>query len=674
MKFTAVVSAGLAAALSCRCYAFSPVARINSIAPSRLSSPSSLSAEDGNDAASSSALLDPPKSEAVAAGYSSAADAGKSLTQRIMERTSSSAQAGGAGGASTWDAFQRAESNWSRLKSSRAFDYDATRIDNPGVPPPQLFVTDDGAAGNPKCWARLRSSSESKSDLDYDVTICGGTLGIFIAMALQLKGVRVAVVEAGKLMGREQEWNISLKELEELVEMGVLTNEDLEEAITTEFPGCRAGFKNSEVTPLEGSYFDNEIGYECFTPGVLNLGISPSILIANVAKRFQAAGGTVLERSPLKGIVVSESMGAALDMGEDAEPITARLVLDCMGNASPVSRQQRHGLKPDGVCAVVGSCAGGYDKESNLIGDIIYTNTEIQDKGTNGQLQYFWEAFPVGIGRKGKEPGSSDVKTTYMFTYMDASEDRPSLTTLMDDYWEQLPIYQPSISDVERDLDVKRVLFAYFPTFTDSPLKPQWRRLLAVGDASGIQSPLSFGGFGALTRHLDRISSAIAEAVEHDLLHKSDLGAINAYTPNLSAAWMFQKAMSARVGKKVNPKFVNRLLATNFDVMNDMGPRTMMPFLQDVVRIDGLAGSLARSFVADPMFMPEIVAHVGIPTLADWLGHVAMIATYNALHNVAAPIITPFVDKMEDSRERFLWRRRMDAWKFGSGNDYVFEE
>ena len=35
-----------------------------------------------------------------------------------------------------------------------------------------------------------------------------------------------------------------------------------------------------------------------------------------------------------------------------------------------------------------------------------------------------------------------------------------------------------------------------------------------VGDASGIQSPLSFGGFGALTRHLHRLQAAISEALE----------------------------------------------------------------------------------------------------------------------------------------------------------------
>ena len=241
----------------------------------------------------------------------------------------------------------------------------------------------------------------------------------------------------------------------------------------------------------------------------------------------------------------------------------------------------------------------------------------------------------------------------------------------MDDYWDLLPIYQPSIKDPETDLDVKRVLFAFFPTYRDSPLQPEWSRVLAVGDASGIQSPLSFGGFGALTRHLERISNAIVEALENDCLHKDDLSAINAYTPNLSAAWMFQKAMSVRVGQNVDPKFVNRLLATNFEVMDEMGMDTMVPFLQDVVCIDGLVGSLAKLFVANPSFMPQTVNHVGIPSLVDWIGHVSMMTLYSVLHATATPVMTPFVDSMEYPGQKFQWRRRMEAWKFGSGSDYI---
>jgi hypothetical protein len=166
----------------------------------------------------------------------------------IIVRCPAPKRTGGAGGSSTYAAFLRTEENWSRLKASKAFDYDITNL-NPiqnGIPPPPAFVTDDGGKGNPKCWEKLRMQSESSTPLDYDVTVCGGTLGIFIALSLQLKGHRVAVVEAGRLLGREQEWNISMNELLELVELGVLTKGDIDEAVTTEFPGCRAGFKNKE--------------------------------------------------------------------------------------------------------------------------------------------------------------------------------------------------------------------------------------------------------------------------------------------------------------------------------------------------------------------------------------------------------------------------------------------
>ena len=44
-----------------------------------------------------------------------------------------------------------------------------------------------------------------------------GTLGIFLAVALQRAGLRVAVVERASLRGRAQEWNISRKEVAELV-------------------------------------------------------------------------------------------------------------------------------------------------------------------------------------------------------------------------------------------------------------------------------------------------------------------------------------------------------------------------------------------------------------------------------------------------------------------------
>lgn len=58
------------------------------------------------------------------------------------------------------------------------------------------------------------NSSSSYESLDFDVVMCGGTLGICVALALQQKGFRVAVVEKRRVEGRLQEWNTSRHEVQ----------------------------------------------------------------------------------------------------------------------------------------------------------------------------------------------------------------------------------------------------------------------------------------------------------------------------------------------------------------------------------------------------------------------------------------------------------------------------
>lgn len=113
-----------------------------------------------------------------------------------------------------------------------------------------------------------------------------------------------------------------------------------------------------------------------------------------------------------------------------------------------------------------------------------------------------------------------------------------------------------------------------------SPLEPQWDRVMQVGDASGIQSPLSFGGFGALTRHLGRLRGAITEALGSDALDRGSLREVNSYNPGLSGAWMLQRAMSVRPGEAPDPEFINTLLAKNFAAMQRFGDPVLKPFLQ----------------------------------------------------------------------------------------------
>jgi hypothetical protein len=47
---------------------------------------------------------------------------------------------------------------------------------------------------------------------------------------------------------------------------------------------------------------------------------------------------------------------------------------------------------------------------------------------------------------------------------------------------------------------------------------------------------------------------------------------------------------------------------------------------------------------------------------------------YSVLDAAASPIVSPFVDKMKNPREKFQWRRKMEAWKYGCGADYELPE
>lgn len=48
-------------------------------------------------------------------------------------------------------------------------------------------------------WAD--SGLADRSQAVFDVVVCGGTLGVFLATALALRGLKVAIIERGPLRG-----------------------------------------------------------------------------------------------------------------------------------------------------------------------------------------------------------------------------------------------------------------------------------------------------------------------------------------------------------------------------------------------------------------------------------------------------------------------------------------
>ncbi|HZG38340.1 MAG TPA: FAD-binding oxidoreductase [Nodosilinea sp.] len=502
----------------------------------------------------------------------------------------------------------------------------------PGHPLAGLQQADD-------LWLRYRSGNLPQqqviyqadtplASVEWDVVICGGTLGVLVGAGLAQRGWRVALLERGRLQGREQEWNISRRELAALTELGLLTAEELEDAIASEYNPARIQFGDGD--PL-------------WVNDVLNVGVDPRGLLERLKAKFLAAGGQLFEHTAFDSAWVHPN-GVRV---KAEQPFTTRLLIDAMGHFSPLVGQARGARQPDAVCLVVGTCAQGFPQNDR--GDLLVSFTPLRH-----QCQYFWEAFPARDGR-----------TTYLFTYMDADPRRLSLTEFFEEYWTLLPEYQ-QVNLAE--LRVQRALFGFFPCYKQSPLRYPWGRTLAVGDSSGSQSPLSFGGFGAMIRHLERLVNGIDGALGSDRLGSTALGALQPYQPNLSVTWLFQKSMSVGIDQTLSEQHINTMLTAIFAAMADLGEPTLKPFLQDVVQFQALAKTLAVTSLKHPALVAKIIPQVGVGALVSWLGHYGSLAGYSALEPLARAL-SPVFESLPPVQRYYSLRWR-DSLFYGSGKDY----
>ncbi|CAM0909073.1 unnamed protein product [Alopecurus aequalis] len=526
----------------------------------------------------------------------------------IMDKISGGDEVGGAGGAYSYEALKRLD----RICSSICEDQGDSKV-------PEIVTRIQGP---------LVDSDIGSDSKIFDVLVCGGTLGIFIATALSYKGLRVGIIERNIIKGREQEWNISRKELMEIVEVGILSEEEVEQIISSDFNPVRIDVHLRIRV---------KFGWRTF-----------------FTLEYR---GAIFEGKSLSSISVHDDL-AVLKLS-DGDCLPCRLVVDAMGNFSPIVRQIRSGRKPDGLCLVVGACARGFEK--NTTSDVIFSSSSVKRAGNLG-VQLFWEAFPAGSG--------PTDRTTYMFTYVDPQFGCPKLEELLEIYWNLMPDYQDVIL---KKLDIRRVIYGIFPTYRDSPLPAAFDRILQVGDASGIQSPVSFGGFGSLTRHLGRLSNGVYEAVSGDFLDAHSLRLLNPYMPNLSASWLFQRAMSTRPQTNISPTFINELLFANFQSMQKLGDSVLRPFLQDVIQFGPLVKTLGLVMISRPQILPSIFKQVGLGVILNWSGHFMNLGYYTFLSSFIDPAVRPLVESLPP-KNKYQWKRYLEAWQYGAGLDYRQEE
>lgn len=508
-----------------------------------------------------------------------------------------------------WQQLQRAERAWAALRQGQAMQ--AIPVGGAGkgtwqVGRPAIQVTETANAVGP---------------VDWDVVVAGGTLGLLLAWGLRRRGYRVALLERGPVQGRRQEWNISRVELQVLVDLELLTPAELTQVIVTEYNPVRIAL--------------HQVG-EWWTRDVLNLGVRPDLLLEICKQKFADNGGYIGEHQAIQAIEIAPD-GVKVITAQSH--YTGRLLIDMMGHFSPLTQLARRGEKPDGICLVVGGCAQGFPVRE--YGDLMATTTPIIN-----HCQYFWEAFPAQDGR-----------TTYLFTYVDCHPQRPALTDLFATYFEQLPAYQGV--DLEQ-LTWQRFVFGFFPSYRRSPLGSHWPRILPVGDSSGMQSPLSFGGFGTFLRHLRRLVQGIAEALQWDALDRDSLRLLQPYQPNLSVTWLFQQVMRVPLAADMAPNEVNEVLGTAFEVMAAAGDAVMKPFLQDVIQFSSLSHILLGMMRQNPGLILRVMQRLGLGSLVDWTGHYGMLALYTFLAQHAPT----------HKAENYWQARRREQYRYGSGLDY----
>ncbi|NJK60760.1 MAG: FAD-binding oxidoreductase, partial [Oscillatoriales cyanobacterium SM2_1_8] len=452
----------------------------------------------------------------------------------------------------------------------------------------------------------------------------GGTWAFCWGRPWCRRGWRVLVCEAGALQGRIQEWNLSRGELQRFLALGLLTAAEAETVVATEYERGRVRFHG---------------GIDLWVTDVLNLGVSPARLLALLKQKFLDGGGILQEGSPFGGATVHRR-SVTVQVG--TETTTARLLVDAMGHFSPIARQARQGDRPDSVCLVMGGCAQGLPAEP--WGDVLATIAPIEDG-----LQYFWEAFPAQDGR-----------TTYLFTYADTHPDRPTFAQLWQRYAATMPAYQAADPEA---IAMKRVLFGFFPSYRRSPLTYPWGRVLAIGDSSGQQSPLSFGGFGAMARHLPRLVMGVDELLRADALTAADLGWVQPYQPGLASTWLFNRTMTVPPQAPWPPQRVNATLSAAFAALAQGGDRRLQPFLQDVVQFGPLTATMATMAWQNPAIVAQAIQQVGALDLGRWFGHYLALGSYSLLDRLS--------DRLPAFREPtnlygHLWQA---AWRYGSGRD-----
>ncbi len=447
------------------------------------------------------------------------------------------------------------------------------------------------------------SPAVSAKPPEYDLIYVGGALGVIHAAVMARRGYRVLLIERLPFGRMNREWNISRGEFQRLIDLDLFTAVEFEDLIACEYEdGFNKFFDAYNPPHLKAKVLH--------TPTVLNIALDSSQLLERCGEKLRAAGGEIWDETEfVRADIYPDRVSLDLVHLSSGSPKQAegRLLMDAMGTASPIAWQLNGTKAFSSVCPTVGAVLEGLSAEvwDARYGDVLNSHGDI----SRGR-QLIWELFP----------GAGQELTIYLFHYHQVHPDNPgSLLEMYEDFFAILPEYRRCNP---KELRWKKATFGYIPghfSTGDQDRRVAYDRLLAIGDAASLQSPLVFTGFGSLVRNLGRLTELLDTALHHDLLKADDLNQIRAYQSNIAVTWLFSKGMMVPTGKILPPQRINSMLNTFFGMLADAPPGVADIFIKDRTTWTLFTRLALKAARTNPRLLLWIWDMAGTQDLLRWL-------------------------------------------------------
>ncbi|MEM9925968.1 MAG: flavin-dependent dehydrogenase [Cyanobacteria bacterium P01_D01_bin.50] len=510
-------------------------------------------------------------------------------------------------------------------------------VRNPQEPRKVLFSHEEVVGDGEK--------KEFPSSSTYDLIYIGGALGVIHAAVMAQLGYKVLLVERLPFGKMNREWNISRSEIQSLIDLGLLTSDEVESIIAREY---KDGFNK-----FFDAYIPDKLKAPILhTPKVLNLALISEKLLGKCGEKLQAAGGEILDETEfIKADVYPSQIVLTLKNLplQTEKQVSGRLLIDAMGTASPIAWQLNPKRAFDSVCPTVGAVVeSGFEPQvwDSQYGDVLNSHGDI----SRGR-QLIWELFP----------GENEELTIYLFHYHQVNPENPgSLLEMYEDFFTILPEYRRCDMD---KLVWKKPTFGYIPghfSLGSSDRTVASNRVITVGDAASLQSPLVFTGFGSLVRNLSRLTELLDTALKHDLLSAKHLNQIRAFQNNIAVTWMFSKGMMVPTGKFIPPERINAMLNNFFGLLADEHPEVAENFIKDRFDLSTFNELALKAANKNPALLLWIWELAGAKDLLRWVGSYIDFARHSLVSALLGKWFEGFIRQMQPNLEsRFpgLWLR-----------------